>query len=50
MNNCFSVIVKTPPTNNKGIPLVVERMIMNGSKKYPIRDPLSHMASQRSYN
>lgn len=38
-NKVFSVAFRTPPTNSKGIPHIVEHSVLCGSKKYPLRDP-----------
>ena len=50
MNNSFAIIVNTPPPNNKGIPYVIERLLMCGSAKVPVKDPLRHLSEKRSMN
>lgn len=42
-NRVFSLCVKTVAKNNRGIPHVLEHMILAGSKKYPIRDPFNEL-------
>lgn len=37
-NKVFSIAIKTPPENDKGISHILEHSILNGSKKYPIKD------------
>ena len=49
LENVFTVRFKTPPTNSKGVPHILEHMALCGSKNYPVRDPFFNMA-KRSLN
>ena len=42
-NNAFCVGFRTPVSNNKGIPHILEHTILCGSEKYPIREPFFNM-------
>ena len=48
-NNCFAVGFKTTPKDNKGASHILERLVLCGSEKYPVRDPFLNM-SKRSLN
>ena len=50
MTNVFAVIIHTPALNNKGIPHILERLVMCGNQNIPIKDPLAHMTETRSMN
>ncbi len=41
--NFFSACFKTPPTNDTGVPHIIEHTVLNGSKKYPVKDPFMEM-------
>jgi Zn-dependent M16 (insulinase) family peptidase len=36
------MIFKTIPLNDRGSPLILEKMLMNGNNKYPVRDPFKY--------
>ena len=38
-NKVFSVGFRTPPTNDTGVPHILEHSTLCGSKKYPVKDP-----------
>ncbi|MCQ2749351.1 MAG: insulinase family protein [Clostridia bacterium] len=38
-NKVFSIGFRTPPTNNTGIPHIIEHSVLCGSKKYPAKEP-----------
>ena len=44
-NKTFAVGFKTPPTNSKGMAHIMEHSVLNGSKKYPTKDPFMAMDS-----
>ena len=48
-NNAFSVLFRTPPTDDSGKAHVLEHLALCGSRRYPVRDPFFHMLS-RSLN
>lgn len=38
-NKVFSISFCTPPENDKGIPHILEHCVLNGSRKYPMKEP-----------
>ena len=38
-NKVFSVGFRTPPTNDTGVPHILEHSTLCGSKKFPVKDP-----------
>ena len=39
-DNCaFAVALKTPPPDDTGLPHILEHSVLNGSKKYPVKEP-----------
>jgi Zn-dependent M16 (insulinase) family peptidase len=38
-NKCFSINFKTPPKNSSGIAHILEHSVLNGSTKYPVKEP-----------
>lgn len=38
-HRAFTIAFCTPPTNNKGIPHILEHSVFCGSDKYPLKDP-----------
>ena len=44
-NKTFGIGFKTPPTNSKGMAHIMEHSVLNGSVKYPSKDPFMAMAS-----
>lgn len=44
-NKTFGIGFKTPPTNSKGMAHIMEHSVLNGSAKYPSKDPFMAMAS-----
>ena len=44
-NKTFGIGFKTPPTNSKGMAHIMEHSVLNGSKKYPTKDPFMAMDS-----
>ncbi|XP_043070272.1 presequence protease, mitochondrial [Drosophila grimshawi] len=45
-NNVFSVHFRTPPINNTGLTHILEHIAMDGSNKFPIRDPFLKMLNR----
>ena len=43
-NKVFCVGFKTPPTDNTGVPHIIEHSVLNGSKNFPSRDPFMSLA------
>lgn len=48
-HNSMGFIFKTIPEDSTGKPRLLEKMILCGSEKYPVRDPFAHMTN-RSMN
>jgi len=48
-NNCFAVLLRTTPDDDKGAPHILEHTVLCGSEKYPVRDPFFNML-KRSLN
>ena len=48
-HNSLGFIFKTLPEDGTGKPRMLEKMILCGSEKYPVRDPFAHMTN-RSMN
>ena len=44
-NKTFGIGFKTPPTNSKGMAHIMEHSVLNGSKKFPTKDPFMAMDS-----
>ena len=44
-NKTFGIGFKTPPTNSKGMAHIMEHSVLNGSKKFPSKDPFMAMDS-----
>ncbi|MFW5704330.1 MAG: insulinase family protein [Nanoarchaeota archaeon] len=42
--NSFSISFKTPSTDSTGMQHIMEHSVLNGSKKYPLRDPFATLA------
>ncbi len=38
-NKVFSVTFRTPPSNDFGVPHILEHSVLCGSKKYPVKEP-----------
>ena len=38
-NKVFSISFCTPPANNEGIPHILEHCVLNGSRKFPVKEP-----------
>ncbi|MCF0104972.1 MAG: insulinase family protein [Eggerthellaceae bacterium] len=39
IDKCFSITFKTPPSNNTGVFHILEHSVLNGSKKFPVKEP-----------
>lgn len=37
--NMFAVALRTPPPDDTGLPHILEHSVLNGSQRYPVRDP-----------
>ena len=44
--NLFSFIFRTPVTNSKGIPHILEHSTLCGSKKFPLKEPFTTLDNQ----
>lgn len=42
-NKVFSIAFKTVPTNSCGTPHILEHSVLNGSKKYPVKEPFMEL-------
>jgi len=38
-NKCFGVNFFTPPADSTGLPHILEHCVLNGSRKYPVKEP-----------
>lgn len=38
-NKCFSINFRTPPQNSTGVAHILEHSVLNGSQKYPVKEP-----------
>lgn len=43
-NKVFSVSFRTPPSDNTGLPHILEHAVLCGSKKFPLKDPFIELA------
>ena len=43
-NKTFCIGFRTPPKNSKGMAHIIEHSVLNGSQKYPIKDPFMELA------
>jgi len=43
-NKVFSATFKTPPTDETGIAHIMEHCVLNGSQKYPLKDPFNELS------
>ena len=41
--NLFSIAFRTPPSDDTGVPHILEHSVLNGSRKYPVKDPFVEM-------
>lgn len=48
-NNAFAILFRTTPSNDKGVPHILEHTVLCGSEKYKVRDPFMNML-KRSLN
>lgn len=44
--NLFSITFPTPPTDDTGVPHILEHSVLAGSKKFPVKDPFFEMIKQ----
>ena len=42
-NKSFSISFKTPPNNNTGVFHILEHSVLNGSKKFPVKEPFVNL-------
>ncbi|HNX00412.1 MAG TPA: insulinase family protein [Candidatus Cloacimonadota bacterium] len=42
-NKVFSIFFKTPPEDSTGCPHILEHSVLNGSRKFPIKDPFAEL-------
>ncbi|NQZ67876.1 MAG: hypothetical protein HRT89_07380, partial [Lentisphaeria bacterium] len=38
-NKVFCISFRTPPSDHSGVPHILEHSVLNGSKKYPVKEP-----------
>lgn len=43
-NKVFNVTFKTPPYDSTGLPHILEHCVLNGSEKYPLKDPFGALS------
>lgn len=43
-NKSFCIAFRTPPGNSTGVPHIMEHSVLNGSEKYPLKDPFMELA------
>lgn len=43
-NKVFSIAFRTPPSDNTGVPHIIEHSVLCGSKKFPIKEPFVELA------
>ncbi|MCL2377158.1 MAG: insulinase family protein [Defluviitaleaceae bacterium] len=48
-NKVFSATFKTPPEDETGIAHIMEHCVLNGSRKYPLKDPFNELANGSLY-
>ncbi|OGO81949.1 MAG: hypothetical protein A2Y18_08270 [Clostridiales bacterium GWD2_32_19] len=50
-NKVFSITFRTPPSDNKGIPHILEHSVLCGSRKFPTREPFVELlkSSQKTF-
>ncbi|MCK5131906.1 MAG: insulinase family protein [Candidatus Sabulitectum sp.] len=41
--NFFTACFKSPPSDDTGVPHIIEHTVLNGSDKYPVKDPFMEM-------
>ncbi|HRW77926.1 MAG TPA: hypothetical protein P5207_04585, partial [Candidatus Sabulitectum sp.] len=41
--NFFAACFRTPPEDDTGVPHIIEHTVLNGSGKYPVKDPFMEM-------
>ncbi len=42
-NKVFDIGFRTPPTDSKGTPHIIEHTVLCGSRKFPVKDPFAEM-------
>ena len=48
-NKVFSIAFRTPPADETGIAHIMEHCVLNGSQKYPLKDPFNELANGSLY-
>ena len=48
-NKVFSIAFRTPPTDDSGLPHVVEHTVLAGSRKYPLKEPFNELLKGSLY-
>ncbi|MBE3597054.1 MAG: insulinase family protein [Hydrogenibacillus sp.] len=43
-NKVFSIAFRTPPASSNGLPHILEHAVLNGSRKYPLKEPFVELA------
>ncbi|MBN2389632.1 MAG: insulinase family protein, partial [Anaerolineae bacterium] len=43
-NKVFAVTLRTPPPDSAGLPHIMEHSVLNGSRKYPVKEPFIELA------
>ena len=42
-NNLFAIAFRTPVYNHTGVPHIIEHAVLNGSQKFPVKEPFSEL-------
>lgn len=42
-NKVFGIVFRTPPKNSSGVPHILERSVLCGSRKYPLKNPFAEV-------
>ncbi len=48
-NKMFCAAFKTPPEDDSGTPHIIEHSVLNGSEKYPVKDPFMQLVKGSMY-
>ena len=44
-NKVFSISFRTPPKDDTGVAHIMEHSVLNGSERYPVKDPFTKLAA-----
>ncbi len=48
-NKVFMITFKTPPSDDTGVAHIIEHSVLNGSKKYPVKEPFAELLKGSLY-